>query len=63
MSQRIDIWGSARNVIGGIFGVLSYLFRFAWLMLVRKAVLVAKLLAAESQLVACVDAVGRMKAP
>jgi len=21
MSQRIDIWGSARNVIGGIFGV------------------------------------------
>ena len=36
MSQRIDIWGSARNVIGGIFGVLSYLFRFAWLLLVRR---------------------------
>ena len=36
MSQRIDIWGSARNVIGGIFGVLSYLFRFAWLLLVQR---------------------------
>ena len=46
MSTRIDILGSARNVVGGIFGVLGYLLGFARLMLVPKAVLAAKLLAA-----------------
>ena len=43
--------------------MLGCLLRFAWLMLLPKAVLVAKLLAAESQLVACVYAVNRRKAP
>ena len=36
MSRRVHILRSAFNVIGGIFGVLSYLFRFAWLLLVRR---------------------------
>ena len=63
MSRRIDLLGSVRNVLGGLFGVLGYLFRFAWLLLVPKAVRVAKLLAAQSQLAACVDAVNRKKAP
>ena len=60
---RIDLLGSVRNVLGGLFGMLGYVFRFAWLMLVPKAVPVAKLLAAQSQLSACVDAVNRKKAP
>ena len=59
MSRRMDVLGSMRKVIGGILGMLGYLFRFAWLMLLPKAVLAARLLAAESQLVACVDAVIR----
>ena len=63
MSRRIDLLGSVRNVLGGLFGVLRYLCRFAWLMLVPKAVLAAELLAAQSQLTACVDAVNRKQAP
>ena len=43
--------------------MLGYLFRFAWLMLLPKAVLVAKLLALQSQLAACLGAVNRKKAP
>ena len=43
--------------------MLGCLLRFARLMFLPKAVLVAKLLAVESQLVACVDAVNQRKAP
>ena len=63
MSRRIDLLGGVRNVLGGLFGVLRYLRRFAWLMLVPKAVPAAELLAAQSQLTACVDAVNRKQAP
>ncbi|TET49418.1 MAG: helix-turn-helix domain-containing protein, partial [Anaerolineales bacterium] len=63
MSERMDYLSSARNVIGGLLGVLGYLFRFARLMLKPKAVLAAKLLAVQSQLAACIDAVNRKKAP
>ena len=55
--------GSACSIIGGLIGVPGWLLRFARLMLVPKAVLAAKLLAAESQLAACVDAIDRRKAP
>ena len=50
-------------MIGGLIGVLGWLLRFARLMLAPKAVLAAKLLAAESQLVACTDAIERKNAP
>ena len=43
--------------------MLGWLVRFARLMLVPKAVLAAKLLAAESQPVACIDAIERKGAP
>jgi len=63
MRRRVDIRGTFRSVIGGIFGVTGYALRFFWLMLIPKASLAAKLLATESQLAACVDAVERKKAP
>ena len=63
MSKRIHISGSVRNTVGGLIGVLGDLFRSAGFMLVSKAVLAAKLLAAESRLVACTDAIERRKAP
>ena len=43
--------------------MLGCLLRIAWLMLLPKAVLAAKLLASENRLVACVDAANRRKAP
>ena len=46
-----------------VFRLGKLLFRFAWFMLQPKAFLAAKLLATESQLVACVDAIKRRKAP
>jgi transposase InsO family protein len=63
MGKRIALLDTARNLVGGVFGVLSYMVRFAWLMLLPKAMLAAKLLALESQLAACLDAVNRKKAP
>ncbi len=63
MSKRVDVLSSARNVLAGVFGVLGCVLRFGWMLLQPKAVLAAKLLAAESQLAACVDAVNRKKAP
>ena len=42
--------------------MLGCLLRIAWLMLLPKAVLLTKLLAAEGQLATCVDAVKRKKA-
>ena len=56
MSKRVHILGSACNMIGCLIGVLGWLLRFARLILVPKAMLAAKLVAAESQLAACVDA-------
>ena len=49
MSKKVDVLSFARNVIGGVFGVLGCVLRFARLMLVPKAVLAAKLLVAESE--------------
>ena len=63
MNKRLHVWGTLRNIIWAILGVLGYLLRLLWLILLPKAVLAAKLLAAESQLVACVDAVDRKKVP
>ena len=63
MSRRIDFLGSVCKIIGAIFGALGYVFRFVRLMLEPKAVLAAKLVATESQLAACVDAVSRKKTP
>ena len=63
MSRRIDILGMARNIACGILGALGYVLRFICLVLQPKAVLAAKLMATQSQLAACVDAVNRKKAP
>jgi hypothetical protein len=52
-----------RNVACGILGVRCLVLRFVWLSLLPKAVLAAKLMATQSQLAACVDAVNRKKAP
>jgi hypothetical protein len=57
MSRRIHVLGSAFNMIGGLIGVLGWLLRFAWLMLASKAVLAARLLALQSELVTCTDAI------
>ncbi|MHC4201146.1 MAG: hypothetical protein ACYSU0_14230, partial [Planctomycetota bacterium] len=59
MSSRIDIRASVRNVIGSVFGVPGYLFRFFRMILPPRAVVGDKLLAAESQLATCVGAVDR----
>ena len=61
MSKTIDLLGSMRDLTKGLLGTPGCLLRIAWLVLLTKAVLVAKLLAAESQLVVCADAVKRKK--
>ena len=63
MGKRIDLLGSVRNVIHGLIGMLGWLLRFARLMLLPKAALAAKLVAVQSQLVACTDAIEQKKAP
>lgn len=63
MSRRAHILGSAFNMIGGLIGVLGWLLRFVWLMLVSKAVLAARLLSLQSQFVTCTDAIEQKKAP
>ena len=44
MSTRIDIPGTARNIFGRLLIVLGCILRFGWLMVLPKAVLLAKLL-------------------
>ena len=63
MSNKIDLLGSIKNMMSFCFGVICYLGRFLLLLITPKAVLAAKVLALQSQLVSCVDSVNRKKAP
>ncbi len=63
MRHRIDLPGSMRNMISLLRDIFGYLLRLLWLMIQPKAVLAVRLMAVESQLVLCVDAVNRKKAP
>ena len=63
MDRRIDSWGTARKLILSLWRILGFSLRFGWAMVQPRAVLAARLLAAESQLAMCVDAVNRKKAP
>jgi hypothetical protein len=35
MSRKIHLWGTTRNVISTILGVLGWLLRLLWLMLLQ----------------------------
>ena len=59
----IDVLRNCSDAILSVCQGLRYAGSYVWLLLQPKAVLAAKLLAAESQLAACVDAVNRRKAP
>jgi len=48
MNYRIGLLGSVRNLASLIWGVMSCLLRFLWLMATPKAVLAAKVLALQS---------------
>ncbi len=45
MSDRIGLLGTARNLLLLLWGVLGYVLRFLWLLVLPKAALVAKLMA------------------
>jgi len=59
----MDVLRNCSNAILFVCQSLRYAGSYLWLLLQPKAVLAAKLLAAESQLAACVDAVNSNKAP
>ena len=59
MSDRIDLLGTARNLLSLLWGVSGYVLPFLWLFALPKAVLVAKLMALETHLASCLDAVNR----
>ena len=63
MSDRIDLIGTFRNLLSFLWGVLGHVLRFLWLLVMPKTVLVAKLMALETQIASCLDAVNRKKAP
>ena len=63
MNTMIDVLRNCSDAILSVCQGLRYAGSYVWLLLQPKAVLAAKLLAAESQLAACVDAVNRRKAP
>ncbi len=59
----MDLFGDVRSAVSLLRGLLRYGLGFLWLLLQPKAMLAAKVLALQSQLVACVEAVNRRKAP
>ena len=56
MSDRIGLLGTARNLLLLLWGVLGYVLRSLWLLVLPRAALVTRLMALEAQLASCLDA-------